>query len=161
MPLVAMFILFDFVIHNPTHPETRSNLVLLQVGSGYLSMVEYESKGSLPGSLVAEFAHIAEEYVQQVSKTGSSGAPPTEKAELKHPISEVDQASAAVSQLDVNSEDWQSGGFDNDNPSDLQFNSDYLYYPTPDNFMVLTDMQVDDRPDVRNLLGYGWVFPEW
>ena len=161
MPLAAMFILFDFVIHNPTHPETRNNLVLLQAGSGYLSMIDYESKGSLPGSIVAEFAHIAEEYVQQVSKAEPSSATVPANVGIQPQMSEIDEALAAVSQLNVNNEDWQSGPLDNDDPLDLQFDSNYLYYPTPNNFMVLTDMQVDDRPDVRNLLGYGWVFPEW
>lgn len=66
MPLSALFIIFDLVVHNPTHPETNNNLALLDVASGHFSRVEYESRGTLPGSLVAEFAHIAREYVRDV-----------------------------------------------------------------------------------------------
>ncbi|KAL1636658.1 hypothetical protein SLS58_009712 [Diplodia intermedia] len=64
MPLSALFILFDFVVHNPVHPETNSNLALLDVAGGHFSHLEYVSRGTLPASLVAEFAHIARQYVQ-------------------------------------------------------------------------------------------------
>ncbi|KAI9834090.1 MAG: hypothetical protein M1819_003375 [Sarea resinae] len=66
MPLSALFILFDLVVHNPTHPETNNNLALLDVASGHFSRLEYASSGSLPGSLVAEFAHIARQYVRDI-----------------------------------------------------------------------------------------------
>lgn len=64
MPISALFILFDLVIHNPTHPETNNNLALLDVASGHFSRIEYASRGTLPGSLVSEFAHIAREFVR-------------------------------------------------------------------------------------------------
>ncbi|KAF2493354.1 hypothetical protein BU16DRAFT_528662 [Lophium mytilinum] len=66
VPLSGLFVLFDLVIHNPTHPETSTNLALLDVASGHFSRVEYASGGTLPGSLVSEFAHIAREYVRDV-----------------------------------------------------------------------------------------------
>ena len=64
MPLSALFILFDFVVHNPSHPETKSNLSLLGVAAGYFCRLEYASAGSLPSSLLSDFTHIARQYVQ-------------------------------------------------------------------------------------------------
>ncbi|KAH9214474.1 fungal-specific transcription factor domain-containing protein [Leptodontidium sp. 2 PMI_412] len=63
MPLSALFILFDFVVHNPTHLETKSNLSLLGVAAGYFCRLEYSSRGSLPSSLLSNFAGIARQYV--------------------------------------------------------------------------------------------------
>ncbi|KAK1851791.1 fungal specific transcription factor [Colletotrichum chrysophilum] len=34
MPLSALFILFDFIIYNPLHPDVRSNLTLLDIAVG-------------------------------------------------------------------------------------------------------------------------------
>ncbi|KAL1961697.1 hypothetical protein VTN77DRAFT_1301 [Rasamsonia byssochlamydoides] len=70
MPLSALFIIFDLVVHNPTHPETNNNLALLDVASGHFSRLEYASRGTLPGSLVAEFAHIARQYVRDLQLGG-------------------------------------------------------------------------------------------
>lgn len=64
MPLSAVFILFDFVIHNPTHTETHVNLSLLDITGGHFSLLERASGGSLPTSYIAEFAHIARQYVK-------------------------------------------------------------------------------------------------
>jgi hypothetical protein len=68
MPISALFILFELVVHNPNHPETDSNLALLDVASGHFSRLEYESNGSLPGSLIAEFAHLARQHVRDVQE---------------------------------------------------------------------------------------------
>jgi hypothetical protein len=68
MPISALFIIFDLVVHNPTHPETNNNLALLDVASGHFSRLEYASQGTLPGSLIAEFAHIAREHVRDVQR---------------------------------------------------------------------------------------------
>lgn len=76
MPLSALFILFDFVVHNPNHRETRSNLALLDVASGYFSRLEYATEGSLPSSLLSDFAHIARQFVRDVQSknlTASQG----------------------------------------------------------------------------------------
>ncbi|KAB8273783.1 cytochrome P450 [Aspergillus minisclerotigenes] len=67
MPLVALFLLFDFVIHNPTHSETKTNLAMLDIVSGHFALVEHASNGSLPCSLVSEFAHIARQHVRDVN----------------------------------------------------------------------------------------------
>jgi hypothetical protein len=60
-----MLVLFDLVIDNPAHPETNTNLALLDVGSGHFSRLEYASGGVLPGSIMAEFGHVARTYVQE------------------------------------------------------------------------------------------------
>ncbi|KAB8264315.1 fungal-specific transcription factor domain-containing protein [Aspergillus pseudonomiae] len=67
MPLVALFILFDFVVHNPTHSETKTNLAMLDIVSGHFALLEHASNGSLPCSLVSEFAHIARQHVKDVN----------------------------------------------------------------------------------------------
>ncbi|RAK80024.1 fungal specific transcription factor domain-containing protein [Aspergillus fijiensis CBS 313.89] len=66
LPLSALMILFDLVVHNPTHAETGLSLALLDMAGGHFSRIEYASKGALPGSLVAEFAHLARQYVSDV-----------------------------------------------------------------------------------------------
>ncbi|KAL2012373.1 hypothetical protein VTN00DRAFT_5091 [Thermoascus crustaceus] len=72
MPLTALFILFDLVVHNPTHRETRSNLALLDVVAGYFSRLEYATGGSIPSSLLSDFAHIARQFVREVQSRNPS-----------------------------------------------------------------------------------------
>ena len=74
MPLSALFILFDFVVHNPAHPETKSNLSLLGVAAGYFCRLEYASKGSLPSSLLSDFAAIARQYVDDLEASANTHA---------------------------------------------------------------------------------------
>ncbi|KAK4182869.1 fungal-specific transcription factor [Podospora australis] len=62
MPLSALFILFDFVIHNPSHSSTQENLALLDAASRYFSLIDVASKGILPGNIISEFAGIARRY---------------------------------------------------------------------------------------------------
>lgn len=63
MPLSAVFILFDFVIHNPTHRETESNIALLDQAATYFSQLDWASKGVLPGSIISSFSSIARQYI--------------------------------------------------------------------------------------------------
>jgi hypothetical protein len=65
-PLIALFICFDFVIHNPYHPETDSTLPFLDVAAGYFSRLEFTSNGSLPSSILSEFTFIARQYIADV-----------------------------------------------------------------------------------------------
>lgn len=74
LPLSALFILFDLVIHNPTHPETASNLALLEVAGGHFSRLEYATGGSLPSSVLAEFAYIARTFVRTYRVEGNDGS---------------------------------------------------------------------------------------
>lgn len=64
IPLSALFILFDFVIHNPFHPETSTNLALLGVAVGHFSRLDYATGGSLPCSILSDFAHLAHHFVR-------------------------------------------------------------------------------------------------
>lgn len=66
MPLTALFVLFDFVVHNPYHPESSTNLTFLDVVGAYFTRLEYSTGGSLPSSLVAEFALIARQFVRDI-----------------------------------------------------------------------------------------------
>ncbi|KAJ5633714.1 hypothetical protein N7528_001556, partial [Penicillium herquei] len=74
VPLSAIFILFDFVIHNPSHAETKSNIALLGVGSGYFCRVEFSSNGRLQFSLLSDLAQIARDYIQDV-ESGATARP--------------------------------------------------------------------------------------
>ncbi|KAJ5721925.1 uncharacterized protein N7483_009859 [Penicillium malachiteum] len=66
VPLSAIFILFDFVIHNPSHEETKNNIALMGVASGYFCRVEFSSNGRLQFSLLSDLAQIARDYIQDV-----------------------------------------------------------------------------------------------
>jgi len=66
MPLASLFILFDFVIHNPTHSETGKNLILLEKAATHFRHMEAVSRGILPGEIIWEFAAIARQYVTKV-----------------------------------------------------------------------------------------------
>jgi hypothetical protein len=67
MPLSALFILFDFVVHNPAHPETRQNLILLDIVSGHFSLLEHTSSGALPGNYLSRFGTMARLYTEKFS----------------------------------------------------------------------------------------------
>ncbi|KAJ5354050.1 hypothetical protein N7541_006614 [Penicillium brevicompactum] len=64
MPLSALFILFDFIIHCPARPDIREKLTLLDILSGHFSMLEHASGGLLPGNYLSRFAHIARRHVE-------------------------------------------------------------------------------------------------
>lgn len=78
IPLTAHFTLFDLVINNSSFPGTAANLALLDISAGHFSRIEYGSDGHLPGSLIAEFTHIAREYVQVTAQ----GQPSTDAVTL-------------------------------------------------------------------------------
>lgn len=71
VPVIALFVLFDLVVHSPRHPETDNNLALLDMAGGHFSRLQYASGGTLPGSLLTEFAYIAREYVNNVRLKGN------------------------------------------------------------------------------------------
>ncbi|KAK3349154.1 fungal-specific transcription factor domain-containing protein [Lasiosphaeria hispida] len=78
VPLSAMLVLFDLVVHNPNHPETETNLTLLDMVTGYFSRLEYVTEGVVPVSMLSGFAHIALQYVRECREAGTStlGAAP-------------------------------------------------------------------------------------
>ncbi|KAH6688978.1 hypothetical protein F5X68DRAFT_254799 [Plectosphaerella plurivora] len=72
IPITALFVLFDMVIQDGgvrTH-ETQTNLALLDMAAGHFSRIEYASGGTLPGSLIAEFAHVARDYINGKPRDG-------------------------------------------------------------------------------------------
>jgi hypothetical protein len=62
MPIAALFILFDFVVHNPRHRDTQENLVLLDTAAAHFRLIDTTSHGIIPGNTIAEFAGIARKY---------------------------------------------------------------------------------------------------
>jgi hypothetical protein len=68
MPIVAMFIIFDFVIHNPLHPETRKNLSYLDIVSSHYARLDLASQGNVHDAKVAEFTSIARLYVDSLTR---------------------------------------------------------------------------------------------
>ncbi|KAL2865091.1 uncharacterized protein BJX67DRAFT_359229 [Aspergillus lucknowensis] len=68
LPLSALFILFDFVIHHPSDPETRGYLTLLDIVAGHFSQLDHASSGAIPSSYLSEFSHMARQYVQTVQR---------------------------------------------------------------------------------------------
>ena len=75
VPLAALFVLFDLIVDNPTHPETTATPALLDVGTGHFSGLEYASQGTLPGSIISEFTQIARAYVWEKSVLGMDAVP--------------------------------------------------------------------------------------
>lgn len=69
-------VVFDVVISYPKHPETNTNLALLDVAGGHFSRIEYASAGWLPGSLLTQFSQIAREYVSRGKTNDGSSVPP-------------------------------------------------------------------------------------
>jgi hypothetical protein len=67
MPMVAMFIIFDFVIYNPLHAEARKNLAYLDIVSAHYARLDLASQGTLHDSMVAEFTSIARAYINESS----------------------------------------------------------------------------------------------
>ncbi|PIG85557.1 hypothetical protein AARAC_007329 [Aspergillus arachidicola] len=71
LPLTALFVLFDRVIHDPNSEDARINLVLLESVTGFFSALEYVTDGYLPGSMLVQFASIAREFYK-TRRMGSS-----------------------------------------------------------------------------------------
>lgn len=67
MPLSAVFIIFDFVIHNPGHKETPHNINLLDTAAEFFGQIDYASQEVLPGDVISRFTGIAREYVVNLS----------------------------------------------------------------------------------------------
>jgi hypothetical protein len=68
MPMVAMFIVFDFVVHNPLHPETRKNLSYLDIIAAHYARLDLLAQGTIHDAKVAEFTSIARLYVESLAK---------------------------------------------------------------------------------------------
>lgn len=76
-----MFVLFDMVVHKPSHPETEINLALLDTVVGYFGRFDYATAGSIPCGLFSGFSHIANQFVRD---QWQSAAPPAEESEIQN-----------------------------------------------------------------------------
>jgi hypothetical protein len=81
-----MFILFDFVIHNPMHVETDTNLGLLDIAAGYYGRLQYATGGSFPSMLMSGFSHIATDFVRRTRAESGLSAPASEMVTRSAPI---------------------------------------------------------------------------
>jgi hypothetical protein len=147
LPLSALFILFDFVIHHPTNPEIRSYLTLLDIVAGHFSQLDHASNGVIPSSYLSEFSHMARQYVQnwskQTSTTGATSSDPgtgpgaagTSGAITPAPISVSATATTTTPMFTNPSLSIPEAG-EQSNPTlmeGLDYNSlDSLYFLTPD-----------------------------
>jgi hypothetical protein len=75
MPIAALFILFDFVVHNPHHRDTQENLVLLDRAVVHFRLIDTASHGIIPGNTIAEFAGIARKYATSLKQDSSVSRP--------------------------------------------------------------------------------------
>ncbi|KKZ64815.1 hypothetical protein EMCG_09286 [[Emmonsia] crescens] len=174
LPGSALFILFDLIIHNPFHRESRTNMSLLDSAAGYFVLIGNASNQEVPGNIVLEFAHIAREYfwkvqhqkgMAEIRKKPSAEVPPTDSSTMAQRPA-VSQEDMEVRRLyltqdpnylleplvptTADSEIWNVGG-------GSQTDSDYLDYPTPIVFDAASDFQIGDSVDLRTL--FGWGFP--
>ncbi|KAL4965485.1 transcription factor domain-containing protein [Aspergillus stella-maris] len=75
IPLSAMFILFDFVVHHPNDPDIRGYLTLLDIVAGHFSQLDHASNGTIQSSYLSEFSHTARQYIQNEQNKQSEQAP--------------------------------------------------------------------------------------
>ncbi|KAK1639322.1 hypothetical protein BDP81DRAFT_512261 [Colletotrichum phormii] len=87
IPIMAFFVLFDLVIHNPRQIHTATNLALLDVVKGHCSRMEMISNGAIPGSMVGEFSQIARSYVNEVNGRSPTGLTPHAPSEAFQALS--------------------------------------------------------------------------
>ena len=104
VPVSALFILFDFVIHNPNHVETRASLSLLDSAAGYFSLVECASKGAVPAGILSGFSSIAREYFCRVNETRLDTRKQREPAESASNVSIPDQQGTEVIEMQSEAE---------------------------------------------------------
>ncbi|CAH0021153.1 unnamed protein product [Clonostachys rhizophaga] len=169
LPVSALFILFDFVLHNPHHRESRTNLVLMDQVAGYFSLIGFASNQALPGGLMPEFSQIAREYYAKAQQElADQKTPETHKAEEQPPQQPVVNQTSDQSQqkrelsIDPNLEVPTSAPTDQLQDFNMHVGAspvDYLNYPTPMNFDGPSDFTMADSGDLRTI--FGWVFPDW
>jgi hypothetical protein len=74
MPMVAMFIIFDFVVHNPLHAETKKNLSYLDIIAAHFARLDLLAQGTIHDAKVAEFTSIARLYVETLTRDQANTA---------------------------------------------------------------------------------------
>lgn len=180
LPLAALFILFDFVVHNPTHPETRNNLALLDVAAGHFSLLDYKSEGFLPGSILTKFAHIARQFVKDfdVNQLRPPQQEPTEMGssitgftsvdtEVNHRLEYLNPACSGPNLVQISMQPNEMNSNDNNNAG-LQDNMieswsprDFLNYPiTPETTLHgVPDNTRTTQYNIQTL--FGFMVPEF
>ncbi|OAL28952.1 hypothetical protein AYO22_02388 [Fonsecaea multimorphosa] len=79
MPLAAMLIVFDLVIQDPTSQDAKTNLLFLDMASGYFSRLEHVTDAAMQTSRLSEFTQIAREYHRsEVLKLQTDQSDPSE-----------------------------------------------------------------------------------
>ncbi|KAJ5477402.1 hypothetical protein N7539_007546 [Penicillium diatomitis] len=173
LPLAALFILFDFIVHNPTHPETRDNLSLLDVVAGHFSLLDYKSGGFLPASLLTEFAQIARQYVRDFASTSTQEPPPPppqqqlpHQQQAEESLGGVDVAlswpsqTATENMTDLNREETSGDGSTDYRPNIMETwePRDYLHYPVSPEF-GMADTSTMGALNFQSL--FGFVVPDF
>ncbi|CEL00967.1 hypothetical protein ASPCAL00559 [Aspergillus calidoustus] len=90
VPLSASFILFDFIVHHPAHPDTTATLSLLSAVAAYFCHLDYASGGMMPVSLLSDMASIARDYIRD-SSNYSKSSPGDRTVHDKSPLAGVSQ----------------------------------------------------------------------
>ncbi|GJD00060.1 fungal specific transcription factor [Colletotrichum higginsianum] len=164
MPLSALFILFDFVIHNPAHRGTVENLALLEVVAGHFCSIDSASKGALPGSIISDFAGIARRYVARVAE-GNSQAGTTNPGHDDADLDGVIEGTGGRCRLNIaaQNEGWKRSVRDTDSTgsstnmiSETPSTLDHLSYPTLGNTQESGQARMGELKTL-----FGWVFPDW
>ncbi|KAM0328213.1 hypothetical protein ACHAQA_005622 [Verticillium albo-atrum] len=149
IPITGLFVLFDVVIHSPLQEDTPSHLALLDMAGGHFSRIEYMSRGSLPGSLISEFAHIARDYVNDVHQRHESGTSQTQALHHAGPSSPLQQRAVQVQMLPGASDVSAGGNMPHEIPNVSaaempDFNMAFSGFPVgdyvPSNQMMGTDV---------------------
>lgn len=158
LPVSAVFILFDLVIHNPFHRESRTNLSLLDTAAGYCSLIELASNESLPGKILPEFAQIAREFYWKAQKQRkASGGPPSKPTDA---ATSLEHAKVSVEEDKLPAPEPRDSTVSAEAPHDTTpRGSDYLDYPTPLEFEGTSDFHAGDAADFRSV--FGWALPDW
>lgn len=64
MPQAALFVLFDFIIENPCHEETKKNLSYMQIATSYFMRLQYVTGNMAFGTISTQFLQIATKFVE-------------------------------------------------------------------------------------------------
>ncbi|KAJ5820638.1 hypothetical protein N7474_006229 [Penicillium riverlandense] len=87
MPMVAVFILFELVIHNPVHRETTTNLTYLDFASGYFARMQTTQGADKDISIaMTQLIRLARDFVPLSFQTGTHAEDPEQQVE---PLSAV------------------------------------------------------------------------
>lgn len=106
MPLAALFILFESTVYDPINSESKNNLFFLDMAAGYFSRLEYDSGGSVHGSIFSEFTFLARKFIHEEQNTNRSVGPEvtiegTDSGPSQNVPVEMNGASSQVTSADI------------------------------------------------------------